>query len=148
MPWVEKRDTRNLPLAAAMFGFAVLAKGLVPLALAAPLLMGRHVRDWLRWRVALPFLAVALPWYVLCYWRNGWAFLYEFIVVQHFSRVTSDALMHQRPWWFYLPLRGGGAVAVVAAVRADGKARGMGGPAAALPGRLGAHRAGAVLDSD
>jgi 4-amino-4-deoxy-L-arabinose transferase-like glycosyltransferase len=104
MPWVEKRDTRNLPLAAAMFGFAVLAKGLVPLALAAPLLMGRHVRDWLRWRVALPFLVVALPWYILCSWRNGSAFLYEFIVVHHFSRVTSDALMHQRPWWFYLPL--------------------------------------------
>ena len=104
MPWVAKRDTRHLPLAAAMFGFAVLAKGLVPLALAAPLLLGRHLRDWLRWRVALPFLAVALPWYGLCYWRNGWAFIHEFIVVQHFSRVTSGALMHQRPWWFYLPL--------------------------------------------
>ena len=104
MPWVEKRDTRNLPVAAAMFGVAVLAKGLVPLALALPLLMGRHVRDWLRWRVVAPFLIVALPWYVLCYWRNGWGFLSEFIVKQHFSRVTSDALMHQRPWWFYLPL--------------------------------------------
>ena len=58
MPWVEKRDTRNLPVAAAMFGVAVLAKGLVPLALALPLLMGRHVRDWLRWRVVAPFLIV------------------------------------------------------------------------------------------
>jgi 4-amino-4-deoxy-L-arabinose transferase-like glycosyltransferase len=82
----------------------VLAKGLVPLALAAPLLLGRHVRDWLRWRVALPFLAVTIPWYGLCSWRNGWSFLHEFFVVQHFSRVTSGALMHQRPWWFYLPL--------------------------------------------
>jgi 4-amino-4-deoxy-L-arabinose transferase-like glycosyltransferase len=108
MPWVAKRDTRYLPLAAAMFGLAVLAKGLVPLALAAPLLLGRHVRDWVRWRVVLPFLAVTMPWYVLCYWRNGWGFLHEFIVVQHFSRVTSDALMHQRPWWFYLPMLAAG----------------------------------------
>ena len=104
LPWVARRDTRQLPAAAAMFGFAVLAKGLVPLALAAPLLMGRHVRDWLRWRVVAPFLLVALPWYALCYWRNGWTFIHEFFVVQHFSRVTSGALMHGRPVWFYLPV--------------------------------------------
>ena len=71
-----------------------LAKGLVPLALTAPLLLGRHVRDWLRWRVVLPFLAVVLPWYGLCYWRNGWGFVHEFIVVQHFSRVTSGAFLY------------------------------------------------------
>jgi 4-amino-4-deoxy-L-arabinose transferase-like glycosyltransferase len=104
MPWVARRDTRQLPAAAAMFGLAVLAKGLVPVALAAPLLMGRHVRDWLRWRVVLPFLLVALPWYALCYWHNGWAFIHEFFVVHHFSRVTSNALMHERPAWFYLPI--------------------------------------------
>jgi 4-amino-4-deoxy-L-arabinose transferase-like glycosyltransferase len=104
LPWVARRDTRQLPAAAAMFGLAVLAKGLVPLALAAPLVMGRHVRDWLRWRVILPFFLVALPWYALCYWRNGWTFIHEFIVVHHFSRVTSGALMHERPAWFYLPI--------------------------------------------
>ncbi len=104
MPWVARRDTSQLPAAAAMFGLAVLAKGLVPLALAPPLLMGRHVRDWLRWRVVLPFFLVALPWYALCYWRNGWTFIHEFFVVHHFSRVTSNALMHERPVWFYLPI--------------------------------------------
>ena len=104
MPWVARRDTRQLPAAAAMFGLAVLAKGLVPLALAAPLLLGRHVRDWLRWRVVLAFLLIALPWYALCYWRNGWAFIHDFFVVHHFSRVTSNALMHGRPVWFYLPV--------------------------------------------
>jgi 4-amino-4-deoxy-L-arabinose transferase-like glycosyltransferase len=87
-----------------MFGLAVLAKGLVPLALAAPLLLGRHVRDWLHWRVLAPFFLVALPWYALCYWRNGWTFIHEFFVVHHFSRVTSGALMHGRPVWFYLPV--------------------------------------------
>ena len=104
LPWVARRDTTQLPAAAAMFGLAVLAKGLVPLALAAPLLLGRHVRDWLRWRVVLPFALVALPWYALCYWRNGWPFIHEFFVVHHFSRVTSDALMHGQPVWFYLPV--------------------------------------------
>src|ERR1035437_1184438 len=104
MPWVARRDTGQLPPAAAMFGLAVLAKGLVPLTLAAPLLLGRHVRDWLRWRVVLAFVLVALPWYALCYWRNGWSFLHEFFVVHHFSRVTSGALMHARPVWFYLPI--------------------------------------------
>jgi len=104
MPWVARRDTRQLPAAAALFGLAVLAKGLVPLALAAPLLLGRHLRDWLRWRVLLPFFLVALPWYALCYWRNGWTFIHEFFVVQHFSRVTSGALKHGQPVWFYLPI--------------------------------------------
>ena len=89
-----------------MFGFAVLAKGLVPLALAAPLLLGRHVRDWLRWRVVAAVLSggAALVRAVLLAQR--WAFIHEFFVVHHFSRVTSDALMHGRPcgftcrfWW-------------------------------------------------
>jgi 4-amino-4-deoxy-L-arabinose transferase-like glycosyltransferase len=110
LPWVARRDTRQLPAAAAMFGLAVLAKGLVPVALAAPLLLGRHVRDWLRWRVLLPFFLVALPWYALCYWRNGWTFIHEFFVVHHFSRVTSGALMHGRPVWFYLPVLVAGLV--------------------------------------
>jgi 4-amino-4-deoxy-L-arabinose transferase-like glycosyltransferase len=104
LPWVAKRDTRWLPASAALFGVAVLAKGLVPLALAAPLILGRHMRDWLRPRVILPFAVVALPWYVLCYLRNGWPFIHEFFVVHHFSRVTSDALMHGRPAYYYLPI--------------------------------------------
>src|SRR4051812_26413536 len=37
LPWIHRRDERLLPAAAAMLGLAVLAKGLVPLALAAPL---------------------------------------------------------------------------------------------------------------
>ena len=119
MPWVVQRDTRSLPWAAAMFGLAVMAKGLVPLALAAPLLLGRHVRDWLRWRVVLPFFAVALPWYALCYARNGWTFIQEFIVSaaflpRDFGRADASAAL------VVLPANsGGGTAAVVAAVRAS-----------------------------
>jgi 4-amino-4-deoxy-L-arabinose transferase-like glycosyltransferase len=108
MPWVARRDGRLLPAAAALFGVAALAKGLVPIFLAAPLAMGlrtpAHLRDWLRWRVWLPFCVVALPWYGLCYWRNGWVFIHDFFVVHTFSRVTSGALMHGQRWWFYLPM--------------------------------------------
>jgi len=105
MPWMTKRDTRSLPAAAAMLGIAVLAKGLVPLALAAPLAWRvRWWRDLVRPRVWLPFAVVALPWYVLCYLRNGSAFLHDFFLVHHFQRFTAAGLQHVRPWWFYLPV--------------------------------------------
>jgi len=35
------------------------------------------------------FLVVAMPWYLLCYWRNGWPFIEDFILKQHFARITS-----------------------------------------------------------
>lgn len=104
LPWIAKRDTALLPAAAVALGLAVLAKGLLPLVLAAPLVIRvRWVRDLLRPRVVLPFLIVALPWYVLCSLRNGTVFLHDFILVHHFERFTSTALQHVQPWWFYLP---------------------------------------------
>jgi 4-amino-4-deoxy-L-arabinose transferase-like glycosyltransferase len=108
LPWIARRDTRHLPVAAALLGLAVLAKGPVALVLAAPLcLRFRDARDLVRPRVAAPFLAVALPWYLLCYLRNGNVFLHDFFVVHNFGRFTSNALMHVQPWWFYLPVLAG-----------------------------------------
>ena len=104
LPWIAKGDTRPLPLTAALLGLAVLAKGLVPLVLAVPLLMRGRLRDLVRWRVAAPFLIVALPWYILCYLRNGRAFLDVFFWQQQFGRFTSPALQHSQPWWFYFPV--------------------------------------------
>ena len=43
----------------------------------------------------------------MCYLSNGWPFIHEFIVVQHFSRIGSDALKHVQAWWFYLPVLAG-----------------------------------------
>jgi 4-amino-4-deoxy-L-arabinose transferase-like glycosyltransferase len=104
LPWVARRDTRYLPAASAMLAIAVLAKGLVPLVLAAPLAWRlAWWRDLVRVRVWAPFVVIALPWYVLCYLRNGNAFLHEFFLVHHFQRFTSGGLQHVRPWWFYLP---------------------------------------------
>jgi 4-amino-4-deoxy-L-arabinose transferase-like glycosyltransferase len=105
LPWVGRGDARYLPAAAALLGLATLAKGLVPLALAVPLVWWgwrRGLRPATLLRIAAVFLAVALPWYVLCYWRNGWPFIEDFIVKQHFARITSGSLMHVQPWWFYL----------------------------------------------
>jgi len=82
LPWVARGETRGLTAAGALFGVAVLAKGLVPLALAAPFVWPawKHRRSLTRAlpRLALPLLAVCLPWYGLCYLRNGPAFLVDF----------------------------------------------------------------------
>jgi len=122
LPWIARGDARLLPAASAMMGLAVLAKGLTPLALAAPALpaawwarrrqRGGMGRPWfgtelLRARAAAPFLAVALPWYALCYWRNGTAFLADFFWRQHVMRLFSSELMHGQRWWYYLPVFAG-----------------------------------------
>jgi 4-amino-4-deoxy-L-arabinose transferase-like glycosyltransferase len=108
LPWVARRDTRYLPIAAALLGLAVLAKGPVALVLAAPLcLRFRSARDLVQPRVVAPFLVLALPWYLLCYLRNGNVFLHDFFLVHNVERFTSNALMHVQPWWFYLPVLAG-----------------------------------------
>ncbi|MBX5494654.1 MAG: glycosyltransferase family 39 protein [Bryobacteraceae bacterium] len=108
LPWLQCGDRRLLPLAGLFLGLAILAKGLVPLVLAAPLLwFGRE-----RWRdsprIGLAAFAVALPWYGLMILRHGRDFVDEFFVRHHFGRFASEELLHQRPWWFYLPVLAGG----------------------------------------
>jgi 4-amino-4-deoxy-L-arabinose transferase-like glycosyltransferase len=107
LPWIAKGDARLLPASGAMLGLAVLAKGLVPVALAAPLVLGlRSARrdSWPRIAgAAAAFFAVSLPWYLLCYARNGRAFLDEFFWKHHFERF-SGAAIHPQPWYFYLPV--------------------------------------------
>ena len=107
LPWIARGDARFLPAAAALLALAVLAKYLVPLVLAIPLALGyRRWRDLVRPRVLAPFLVVALPWYALCWLRNGRAFIDVFWQHQ-FGRFVSGALMHVQPWWFYLPVLAG-----------------------------------------
>ena len=110
LPWIARRDTRGLPAASALFGLAVLAKGLGPVAMALPLVRGRHIVDWLKPRVLLPFFVVALPWYGLCYWRNGGPFIHEFFIVHTFGRLAAKELGHGQPWWYYLPILAGALV--------------------------------------
>lgn len=106
MPWALHGDRRWLAAAAACFGMASLAKGLVPLVLAAPLLFfgWRRVLDWLRPAPLLAFAVVSIPWYAFCYARNGMAFVDEFFWKHHVSRFLSPDLQHVQPVWFYLPV--------------------------------------------
>ncbi len=106
LSWIARRETRWLPAIGVLLGLAVLAKGLVPLVLALPLVWWarRRFSDWLHPRVWAPFVAVAVPWYLLCWLRNGTPFLEDFFVRQHFSRFASGALMHTQPPWYYLPV--------------------------------------------
>jgi 4-amino-4-deoxy-L-arabinose transferase-like glycosyltransferase len=114
LPWIARQDSQFLPWASALLGFAVLAKSGVPIVLALPLvwwggkLRGgppvprfRFGRSWL---VRLPFLIVAVPWHLLCYLRNGRIFTHTLFVQQQLQRLTSDALQHTKPWWYYLPV--------------------------------------------
>jgi 4-amino-4-deoxy-L-arabinose transferase-like glycosyltransferase len=73
--------------------------------LAAPLAVAwRSFRDLFRARVILPFLLVALPWYLLCYLHNGSAFFNEFFWVHNFERYTSPSLQHVHSWWYFGPV--------------------------------------------
>jgi 4-amino-4-deoxy-L-arabinose transferase-like glycosyltransferase len=100
----DPAPSRSRFCSGVLLGLAVLAKGLVPLALFIPALwfMRRRIRD-----LALVFGAatlIAAPWYVLVTWRNGRPFLDEFFWKHHFGRFLDSALQHQQPVWFYVPI--------------------------------------------
>jgi 4-amino-4-deoxy-L-arabinose transferase-like glycosyltransferase len=94
----------------------VLAKGPVAVVLACPILipwkrpfrptLGRNVLTFLRPRIVVPFLAVTLPWYGLCAWANGAAFLKEFFWKQNLERFVSSTAVgqHGQPFWYFGPV--------------------------------------------
>ncbi len=114
LPWVRSPDSLNarrcMPAFGALLGLGVLSKGLVAPAIAALALVPalyaqpRRALDLLGLRALVPFAAVCLPWYLVCYWRNGGVFVEEFIVRHHWDRFISPALQHEQPIWFYVPV--------------------------------------------
>ncbi len=104
MEWHRSGNPRRLAWAGAAMGFAILAKGLVPIVLAAPLLWFGRKRILDLWRFAIAALAVAAPWYALCTAANGAVFLEDFILKHHLSRFATSELQHVQPFWFYLPV--------------------------------------------
>ena len=111
IPWVEGRDRSGVWVAAACLAVAALAKALVPLALFLPVLAAgafhrgwRSLLDWVRPAPMAAFAVIAVPWYVLCTFRNGSEFPRVLFVEQHFQRIGSAGLQHVQPWWFYLPV--------------------------------------------
>jgi 4-amino-4-deoxy-L-arabinose transferase-like glycosyltransferase len=100
----EPAPSRSRFRSGVLLGLAVLAKGLVPLALFIPALwfLRHRIRD-----LALVFAAaavVATPWYLLVTLRNGKPFLEEFFWKHHFGRFLNSALQHGQPVWFYVPV--------------------------------------------
>ena len=83
-------------------------------------------RDWCRWssrrrwpgaaaavsptsstRASGCLVAVAGPWYLLCWRRNGDVFLDTFFWQHQVGRFANGALQHEQPFWFYLPVLAG-----------------------------------------
>ena len=95
----------NRPLAAIALGLATLAKSLVPVVLFLPVLAVdyRSIRQWVRPAPVVLFALTALPWYIVCFLRNGHEFIDVLFVQQQFSRFHS-ANMHPQPIWFYVPV--------------------------------------------
>ena len=91
-------------VAGVCLGLAVLAKGLVPLALWLPALWfaRKRWREW--WKLAVPAAVVAVPWYAAVWAANGWLFIEVFFIRQHFGRFADASLKHGQPFWFYVPV--------------------------------------------
>jgi 4-amino-4-deoxy-L-arabinose transferase-like glycosyltransferase len=102
-PDTARLHTRFAAIGASL-GLAALAKGLVPVALALPLVwfLWRFRRFW--WAAIAAFAIVALPWYIAVYCENGNVFLKEFFWKHHIERLYSPALQHVQPWYYYFPV--------------------------------------------
>lgn len=109
---LERGSRWMLAASAGLLGLAVLAKGLVPLALALPLVWaGRtHLKRLLDPAAIAVFLVVAVPWFAVLAWKVGFPFVEEFFLRHHFARFSSGHQLHGRPFWFYLPVLPAGFV--------------------------------------
>ncbi len=113
----QERSPRMFVLLAALgLGLGFLMKG--PVGVIIPLLVIIPVLALERRSIALTpidivlgfgvFIGVALPWYVAMWFTHGHAYLQSFFVGDNFERFATDRFNDPRPWWFYLPVIGGG----------------------------------------
>lgn len=108
LDWIRSGSRKAAAAAGFLLGLGVLAKGLVPLALAAPFVwFGRKRRSALGWFLGAAAVTAA-PWYAACTAANGLAFLAEFFWKHHFERYASEAIQHVQPFWFYVPVLAAG----------------------------------------
>lgn len=56
----------------------------------------------------LVFTVIAVPWYAAMYLQHGPAYLDSFFLGDNLERFATDRFNDPRPWWFYLPIVGGG----------------------------------------
>jgi 4-amino-4-deoxy-L-arabinose transferase-like glycosyltransferase len=105
---------RGWLLFALALGLGILSKGPVQLLnlaaapLLAPLWVPERPASWRRWYGGLVFAivlgaAIALAWALPAAVAGGSQFAYMLFIGQTTERVV-EALWHERPWWWYLPL--------------------------------------------
>lgn len=93
-----------------LMGLGILTKGPVGIVLpgiiiAAFVLYLGQVREM--WREMHPILGllivlvVAVPWYALVIWQNGWNFINAFFGYHNVERFTEVVNGHAGPWYFY-----------------------------------------------
>lgn len=113
----SERSPRKFVLLSALgFGLGFLMKG--PVGLIIPAIVILPVLAIERRSIALTpidivlgflvMLAVSMPWYLLMWMRHGNEYLQSFFVGDNFERFATDRFNDPRPWWFYLPVLGGG----------------------------------------
>jgi 4-amino-4-deoxy-L-arabinose transferase-like glycosyltransferase len=101
----------------ALFGLAVLSKGLEGIVLPGLVLILYLVttRDATfasrlePWRGPLVFLAVTAPWFVLVALRNP-DFAHFFFIHEHFERFLTTSHHREGPWWYFIPILAVGLV--------------------------------------
>ena len=112
----ERRPRRFVLLAALALGLGALTKGpvglIIPALVILPVLMIERRSIALTPNdIVLGFLvlvAVAVPWYVLMWFRHGNDYLQGFFIGDNFERFATDRFNDPRPWWFYGPIVAGG----------------------------------------
>lgn len=96
-----RRRQRAGWIAGVMLGVAILAKAFLPAALFTPIWL---IARGKRWAIAAGAFLVAAPWHLLVWMRNGSAFWNVYFWQQQVGRVSSSALQHTQPLWFYIPV--------------------------------------------
>lgn len=104
--------TAHWTLCFAAMGVAVLAKGLVGIALVIAILAvyfaAMRQSQFIRWQEALIGIVVLLiivgTWYVPVTLEHGWNFIEEFFIRHHFQRYTSNQFGHPQPFYFFLAI--------------------------------------------
>ena len=112
----ERNPRQFVVLAALGLGLGFLMKGpvgvIIPAIVIVPVLMierrsiGLNPADIVLG--FLIFIGVAMPWYLLMWMRHGNEYLQGFFVGDNYQRFATDRFNDPRPWWFYLPVVGGG----------------------------------------
>lgn len=113
-PPSEPGHTRRFPWQLALFyaslALSILAKGPVGLVLVGGTFL-IFVAVTRQWRLlagvrllegALLVLAIAGPWFWLCYRANGFVFLQQFVIEHNLQRFATNRYQHLQPYWFYL----------------------------------------------